>query len=91
MCLVHVSCSVLKCFFGIRSSEDLIMPTTPTEGGIAWSLEINKGRQRILTRERKSVSERVTVSVRAQDIQAIGKGGHLCQDLNAIPSALGHE
>ena len=42
-------------------------------------------------RERKSVSERVTVSVRAQDIQAIGKGGHLCQDLNAIPSALGHE
>ena len=67
------------------------MPTTPTEGGIAWSLEINKGRQRILTRERKSVSERVTVSVRAQDIQAIGKGGHLCQDLNAIPSALGHE
>ena len=44
------------CFF---SCEDLLMPTTPTEGGIAWSLEIRstKQGQKSSTRDqRKSVN-----------------------------------
>jgi len=49
-----------KCFFlCFFSCEDLLMPTTPTEGGIAWSLEIRstKQGQKSSTRDqRKSVN-----------------------------------